>query len=326
MAKPTLSVVMPNYNHAQYLRKSLSALTDRDRPPDELIVIDDGSTDNSWEIIQEFASKHTFIHAYKNEKNLGVVPTVDKALHLAKGDYICGAAADDYVLPGFIEKTMDLLEKHPEAGLCCTIGDWQELHTGLNWHMGAGMTDKPAYLSPETMMELERRGKLFIAGHTVAVKRSALFEAGKFPVEAKYGSDWFTYNLIGFRYGICVVPEVLAVNQIDATTSYNKGRRDKASDLKVMRDMLDLLKRSPYPDAVERMRKCGALYVWGWPMLKVLVTHSEYRHYLTPLFLRKNIWHITKLLLKRTLPASVTNFLAGLAGYRVKASCATKNG
>lgn len=326
MAKPTLSVVMPNYNHAKYLPKSLTALADRDRPPDELIVIDDGSTDNSWEIIQEFASKYPFIRAYKNGKNMGVVPTVDKALQLASGDYICGAAADDYVLPGFIEKTMGLLEKHPEAGLCCCIGDWRELHTGLNWHMGAGMTDKPAYLSPERMMELERRGKLFIAGHTVAVKRSALFESGKFPPAAKYGSDWFTYNLIGFQYGICVVPEVLAVNQIDSTTSYNKGRSDKAGDNQVMKDLLRLLKQSPYPEAVERMRNCGALYVWGWPMLRVLLAHSEYRHYITPTFLRKNLWHIVKLLVKRTLPSSVTNVLAGFAGYRVKESGQNKGG
>lgn len=318
MAKPRLTVVMPNYNHSKFLPKSLGALSERKRPPDELIVIDDASTDNSWEIIQDFVRRHPFIRAYRNEKNMGCVPTVDRALQLATGDYICGAAADDFVLPGFIEKSMALLEQHPEAGLCCTVGDWRETHTGLNWHMGVGMTDKPAYLSPEQMMALERRGKLFIAGHTVIVKRSALFEAGKFPPAAKYGSDWFTYNLIGFRHGICVVPEPLAVNQIDSTTSYNKGRRDKEGDLKVIRDILELLRQSPYSDAVKRMRDCGALYIWGWPMLRVLLTHREHWHYLNLTFLRKNLMHIAKLLLKRMLPSSVTNWLAGLAGYRAK--------
>ena len=322
MANPTLTVVMPNYNHSMHLPKSLGALVNRERPPDELIVIDDGSTDNSWEIIQDFARRHPCIRAYRNDKNIGVVPTVDRALQFATGDYIYGAAADDYVLPGFTEKTMELLSQHPEAGLCCTIGDWQELHTGLNWHMGVGMADKPAYLSPDRMMELERRGKFFIAGHTVIVKRSALFEAGKFPTEAKYGSDWFTYNLIGFRYGICFVPEVLAVSQIDSTTSYNKGRRDKAGDLRVMEEMLRLLGQSPYPDAVRRMRDCGALYVWGWPMLRVLLRQREYRHYLTPTFLRKSLCHITKLSLKRMGPAWLVNLYCKLAGYRAKPAAA----
>ncbi len=318
MAKPTLSVVLPNYNHAQYLRKALTALADRDRPPDELIIIDDGSTDNSWEIIQEFAAKYHFIQAYKNDKNRGIEFTVSRGLELATGDFFCGAAADDMVLPGFFEKSMDLLSKHPEAGLCCTIGDWHELHTGLNWHMGVGMTDVPAYLPPKRLDELERRGRLFIAGHTVIVKRAALLEAGKFPASVKYAGDWYTYNLIGFHLGICVVPEPLAMVQIDLNTYYNKGRRDPAGDQKVMEEILRLWSLEKWQDSVQRMKNCGALYIWGWPILKFLLTHPEHRHYINLTFLRKNLWHIAKLLIKRTLPSAVTNFLAGLGGYRVK--------
>jgi len=179
-SEPTLTVVMPNYNHAQYLPKSLKALLDRDRPPDELIVIDDGSTDDSWNVIQDFARQYPRLRPYRNERNLGVLATVDRGLELARGDYFYGAAADDYVRPGFIEKSMALVSRHPEAGLCCTIGDWQELESGLNWHVGVGMTDTPAYLSPRRMVALEKKGRLFIAGHTVIVKKSALFEVGKF--------------------------------------------------------------------------------------------------------------------------------------------------
>ena len=90
MAKPTLSVVMPNYNHLKYLPKALDALAARERPPDELIVIDDGSSDNSWEIVQAFASKYSFIRAYKNDRNMGVEYTVSRGVELASGDYLCG--------------------------------------------------------------------------------------------------------------------------------------------------------------------------------------------------------------------------------------------
>ena len=320
MAKPTLSVVLPNYNHSQYLPTALHALAARERPPDELIVIDDGSSDNSWKIIQGFASKYPFIRAYKNDRNMGIEYTVSRGLELASGDYFGGAAADDLVLPGFFEESMALLSKHPEAGLCCTIGDWREMHTGLNWHMGVGMTNKPAYLAPDRMMELERGGRLFIAGHTVIVKRSALLEAGKFPADVKYAGDWYTYNLIGFHCGICVVPEVLAVNQIDANTYYLRGRRDKDADLQVMEAILTRLSQEKWQEAVERMRQCGALYIWGYPMLKTLVHHREYRRYLTPTFLRKNLWHITKLSLKRLGPAWLVNLYCKLAGYRTKPS------
>jgi glycosyltransferase involved in cell wall biosynthesis len=309
---------MPNYNHSQFLPKSLGALVERERSPDELIIIDDGSTDNSWNIIQDFATRYPFIRAFRNTENLGCVPTVEKALALASGDYVHGAAADDYVLPGFYEKSMALLDQYPEAGLCCTIGDWREVHTGLRWNMGAGMTNVPAYLSPERMMDVEREGRLFIAGHTVIVKRSALFEAGGFPEAAKYGSDWFAYYLIGFQHGICVVPEALAVNRIDANTYYNRGRRDKAGNLKVMEAIMRLLVESNYPEAVERIRKCGALYVWGYPMLRVLLGERAYRRFLTPTFLRKNIWHTTRLFLKRHAPTALINWYLGKSGYRTQ--------
>ena len=318
MAKPTLSVVLPNYNDSKCLPKALQALAARERPPDELIVIDDGSSDNSWEIIQGFASKYPFIRAYKNDRNRGIEYTVSRGLELASGDYFGGAASDDLVLPGFFEKSMALLEKHPEAGLCCTIGDWRELHTGLNWHVGVGMADLPAYLSPDRMMELERHGRLFIAGHTVIVKRSSLLEVGKFPASVKYAGDWYTYNLIGFHCGICVVPEVLAVNQINANTYYLRGRRDKASDQQVMEAILRLWSQEKWQDSVQRMKDCGALYVWGWPMLKFLLAHRDYRHFITPTFLRKNLAHTVKLTLKRTAPPALTNLYCKLAGYRVK--------
>jgi glycosyltransferase involved in cell wall biosynthesis len=319
MPKPTLSVLMPNFNHARFLPKALDALARREHPPDELIVIDDGSTDNSWEIIQEFAAKYPFIRPLRNERNMGTVFTVARALDLAQGDYLYGAAADDYVLPGFFEKSMALLERFPEAGLCCTVGDWREIDTGLNWHVGVGMTDVPAYLPPQRMVELERTGRLFIAGHTVIAKRSALFEVGKFQTAVKYASDWFTYYLIGFRHGICVVPEPLAVFQILPNTFYKRGRRDKSADLEVMETIVRLLAQPQFSAEVELMRQSGALYIWGYPMLKVLASHREYRHFLTPIYVRKAVWHATKLFVKRFTPAALGNLYFKLAGYRSKA-------
>jgi glycosyltransferase involved in cell wall biosynthesis len=318
MKSPSLTVVLPNYNHSQFLPKSLRALCDRERPPDELIIVDDGSTDKSWEIIQDFARKYPFIRAIRNEKNMGCEFSVNRGLQLAQGDFFYGAAADDFVQPGFLEKSMALLSRYPEAGLCCTIGDWRELSTGLNWHVGVGMTDQPAFIPPQRMVELERAGRLFIAGHTVIIKKSALFEVGKFNSEIKYACDWFSYTVTGFRYGICVVPEPLAVIQIQPNSYYQRGRRDKQGDLKVMEAIVRLLSEPQYQESAERMRRSGALYLWGYPMLRCLVTHREFHRFLNPTYLRKASWYITKLQLKRVTPAPLGNLYFKLAGYRAR--------
>ena len=94
---PSLSVVLPNFNHAQHLPASLAAILSQSLPALEIIVIDDCSTDNSVEVIQSFAAKHSTIRFIRNEVNQGVVWNMNHGLKLARGDYVVFPAADDQV-------------------------------------------------------------------------------------------------------------------------------------------------------------------------------------------------------------------------------------
>src|SRR6185295_14666668 len=109
MPKPTLSVLIPNYNHGRFISDNLDAILGQSHPPDEVIVIDDGSTDNSMSVIKQYAAQDTRVKVFQNERNMGVVFTLNRALSLASGDYCYGSAADDRVRPGFFEKAMRLL-------------------------------------------------------------------------------------------------------------------------------------------------------------------------------------------------------------------------
>src|SRR5262244_1882053 len=90
---PTLSVVLPNYNHAHLLPRAIAALLAQERPPDEIIVVDDGSTDDSRAVIAQMAARAPAIRVLLNDKNLGVVRTQNRALEAASGRYIYLAAA-----------------------------------------------------------------------------------------------------------------------------------------------------------------------------------------------------------------------------------------
>ena len=97
MANPTLSVVIPNYNHSAFLPRALSALGEQSKHLLEAIVIDDGSTDNSVEIIKRFATKYPVIKLHVNGKNRGSLVSVARGISLAGGDYLYFGAADDEV-------------------------------------------------------------------------------------------------------------------------------------------------------------------------------------------------------------------------------------
>src|SRR5579871_3702368 len=132
MTVPTLSVVMINYNHGRYLPVSLGAILQQSLPATEIVFVDDCSTDNSMEVIEDFARRHPTIRVHRNEKNLGVVGACNRGLSLARGQYIYFAAADDEVLPGLFEKSLNLVAKHPEAALCCSIGRWHDVASGAD--------------------------------------------------------------------------------------------------------------------------------------------------------------------------------------------------
>ena len=316
MSLPALSVIVPNYNHAHYLPRSLTAIVRQSVQPMEILVLDDASTDNSVEVIKSFAKDHPVVRLYRNEKNLGVVNNIDRGIHLAQGDYLAFAAADDEVAPGFFEKSLTLLAKHPEAALSATITEFREAHTGVNWLWGAGIVEAPTYLSPAHMVDCERKGKFYIPPNSVIFRTSALREVGNFIPDLKFCCDCYAMYVAGFRYGICFVPEPLAIFHVQANSYYHKIRRDKAEYRRVLELLLERLNQPENRTVLEFIREGGSLFLYGMPMLRLLLSRPQYRHLITPTFLRKNLSHSAKLFLKNHSPAFLVNLYLKLSGNR----------
>jgi len=115
----TLTVVLPNYNHARLIPRALEALFAQDPPPDEIIVVDDGSADDSLNVVAAFAKDHPSLRVLANPTNMGAIATLARGLAAARGRYVYFAAADDWVVPGFFATAIAMLEAHPRAGLFC---------------------------------------------------------------------------------------------------------------------------------------------------------------------------------------------------------------
>lgn len=119
-----VSVVMPAYNHESYAQDAIKSIISQNHKRLELIVIDDGSTDNTWQKIKEMegACKSRFERVvFKRQKNAGTGATLNKLFGLCKGDYVYVIASDDVSVPSAIAEQLDFLRSNKECALC--VGD-----------------------------------------------------------------------------------------------------------------------------------------------------------------------------------------------------------
>lgn len=117
---PTVSVVMSTYNRATALPTAIESILNQTLSDFEFIIIDDGSKDNTAEIIQKYAQQDSRIIFLKNKKNKGLIYSLNRGLNKARGKYIARMDDDDKSVPFRFERQVSALEAHPEITLLGT--------------------------------------------------------------------------------------------------------------------------------------------------------------------------------------------------------------
>ena len=124
---PQISIIMPVYNAGEFLVESLDSILDQTFKDWELICVDDGSVDNSSQILQRYSLKDKRIRVYHLKDNVGVSRTANFALSKANGKFLARMDADDIMLPKRLEKQVNFLIKNPEVvivgGQCLIINE-----------------------------------------------------------------------------------------------------------------------------------------------------------------------------------------------------------
>lgn len=222
-----LSVILPCYNHARLLPRALTSLLDQSLPPDEIIVIDDASTDNTPEVVAGFASRDKRIRPMLNPGNLGTVSNCNRGIAIATGEFLHFAAADDWVLPRFYEKTIRQLEIYSSAAYCSTRSQGVTEAGEVVGIREPRIMIQAGLISPAAFTDLYRDRGNWIRGNACVYRRRILDDEGGFPEQLLSFSDGFMGLFLGARYGACYVPEILAACRI-APDSYS---RSTATDL-----------------------------------------------------------------------------------------------
>jgi len=111
---PLVTIVIPTFNHSEYLIESIDSVLSQTYPNVELIVLDDGSTDNTIDLLKKYGDR---IY-WQSHKNMGQANTLNKGWSIAKGEILGYLSADDVLKPDAVKNSIDYLNQHPDVVVC----------------------------------------------------------------------------------------------------------------------------------------------------------------------------------------------------------------
>jgi glycosyltransferase involved in cell wall biosynthesis len=206
-----VSVIIPTYNYGKYLGEAIQSVLGQTFADFELIVVDDGSTDNTREVVDSFSDPRI---KYIYQENRGLSAAENTGIKASCGEYISILGADDMWPPENLALKVKLLDAHPDIGLVCSDAYVFDNHTGAT--IGRFWRDKPFHdwvdpqrAAKQPLKEMLIRG-CFVAPQTVLVRRQAFTDVGYFDESLLTHDDWDMFVRIIQRYSIEIMDVPLA--------------------------------------------------------------------------------------------------------------------
>jgi glycosyltransferase involved in cell wall biosynthesis len=208
---PRVSVLIPTHNYARFLGEAIQSVLDQTYKDFELIIVDDGSMDNTREIFENFNDPRI---RYICQDHLGVSAAHNTGLKACRGEYITGLSGDDLYLPQNLEKKVKLLDSRPDAGLVCSDAYVFDNSTGATlcklWHdpKRSNPSFDPVKASRQPLKEFLHWG-FFIMLQATMLRRQVFTAVGGFDESLPTHEDWDLIIRIVQRFRIEVIDEPL---------------------------------------------------------------------------------------------------------------------
>jgi glycosyltransferase involved in cell wall biosynthesis len=218
---PLVSVIIPVYNGARYLRAALESVFAQSYRPFEVIVVDDGSTDDSGVIAQSFPDVR-----YIHQENQGVAAARNHGIEAARGEFFAFLDQDDLWTPEKLKLQLAYLLSHPDLGYTLTQ---------QQFFLEPGETI-PAWFRKELLSEVHTG---WVLG-TLVVRRTAFEKIGNFATgySAASDGDWF-FRAKATGIPMAVVPELLLLKRIHGANESARAKEILSELRKVVKSSLD---------------------------------------------------------------------------------------
>ena len=226
MVGPRVTVLMPVYNAAPFIREAIDSILNQSFRPFEFLIIDDGSTDESPAIVSSYADPR--IRFIRNEKNLGITPTLNKGIALASCELIARMDADDISHPQRLQKQFGYMKRNPE---CALLSTWARVISGDKRFIRMERYRSNFYYYNLTF-------ECWMYHPTIMFRKSAAQEVGMYSMP--YAEDYDLFWKMSTRFQIGNLAEALLDYRISTTSLHmvlKKEEYEAATERSVLRNI-----------------------------------------------------------------------------------------
>ena len=233
-----IAIIIPNYNHGEYISKCIESVLTQDVEPDELIIVDDCSIDNSIEIISKAIKSCSYAKLIQNEKNLGVYGAINVGADIIKSDYVLFLASNDFLLPGIIGHAKKSLTKFNGVGLWSATGEMIGEDGNFIKAIPLAIPSlKEKYFNPLQSSLLAYKLGNWFAGPSVIYHKKTWESFGKFNPKFKGFADLLCALMVASEKGAVFVPKPYVGFRLHQGSYLSSTYANSFNTLKVLQDI-----------------------------------------------------------------------------------------
>jgi glycosyltransferase involved in cell wall biosynthesis len=202
MPLPAVSVVLPVYNCPRYVGEAIESILGQSYSDFELIMIDDGSTDETPSVLRRYSDLRIRLFRQQNQ---GLAATLNRGIELAKGRYVARQDQDDISYPERLARQVAYLDRHPS---CALVGTWADI-----WRENASTGRQHRHASDNATLQYELLLNNPFVHSSVMIRKAALDAVGSYSTDAKRQppEDFELWSRLARSHEIANIPEVLHV-------------------------------------------------------------------------------------------------------------------
>jgi glycosyltransferase involved in cell wall biosynthesis len=210
-----ISVVVPNFNDAFFIKNCLVSIINQSIKPFDVIILDDLSTDNSVSVIKSIIKDHPYMRLILNSQRLGPTENSNKGLSLVRSEYVIFLSANDYFYGDLLYMLETAINEYPTAGIISGLIDLVDENGHLiKPYQSPLISFKTIYISPDSATKNLHSLGTWMTGQTMLYKTKNLLTLGGFEPQLGGLSDLFASYQIASTNGAVFIPKYLAVMRI----------------------------------------------------------------------------------------------------------------